>query len=51
MIAEVLSTRRAPDWLLVEPAEMSGRIVMAPSRDQMDIPPVNEQLVVEFYSR
>lgn len=50
-LAEVFSSRRAPDWLLVEPEQFSGRVVMTPSRDQIDIPSVNEQLVVEFYSR
>lgn len=49
--AELLKTRRAPDWLILNPAELSGRVVSEPSRDQIDIPPINEALIVEFYSR
>jgi ribosomal protein S4 len=30
---------------------MSGRVVSAPTRDQIDMPPINEQLIIEFYSR
>jgi ribosomal protein S4 len=25
--------------------------VSAPTRDQIDMPPINEQLIIEFYSR
>lgn len=51
VLAEVLDTRAVPDWMTMSPTSMSGRVVSAPARDQIDIPPVNEQLVVEFYSR
>lgn len=51
VIAEVLNTRQVPEWMTLDPADMSGRIVSAPSRDQIDMPPINEQLIIEFYSR
>jgi small subunit ribosomal protein S4 len=51
VVAEVLRTRTAPAWLALEPENMSGRVVTEPSRDQIDMPPINEQLIIEFYSR
>jgi small subunit ribosomal protein S4 len=47
----VLRTRQAPGWLTLDPVAMSGRVVTPPTRDQIDMPPINEQLVIEFYSR
>jgi small subunit ribosomal protein S4 len=49
--AEVLKTRQVPTWLTLNPSELSGTVVNAPTRDQIEIPPINEQLIVEFYSR
>lgn len=37
-------------WLSVDMAALSGRVTELPGRDDIDIP-INEQLVVEFYSR
>ncbi len=37
-------------WLSVDMAALSGRVTELPGRDDIDIP-VNEQLIVEFYSR
>jgi small subunit ribosomal protein S4 len=39
-----------PDWLLVDTANLSGKVVRIPTRDEIN-PIVNEQLVVELYSR
>jgi len=39
-----------PDWLLVDKEKLSGNMVRVPSRDDIN-PVVNEQLVVELYSR
>ena len=39
-----------PKWLLVDTAAMSGQMTGLPAHDDIDIP-INEQLVVEFYSR
>jgi len=47
---ETLRSHQAPEWLTVDPANLSGAIVAPPSRDQMPLD-LNEQLVVEYYSR
>lgn len=39
-----------PDWLLVDVANLSGKVVRIPTREEIN-PIVNEQLVVELYSR
>jgi small subunit ribosomal protein S4 len=51
VVAEVLRTRAVPAWLTLDPVALSGRVVSLPTRDQIDMPPINEQLVIEFYSR
>ncbi len=43
-------SRRLPAWLQVEADAMSGRVTALPMRADIDTP-VQEQLVVEFYSR
>lgn len=40
----------APAWLNLNLAEMSGSVVGEPSREDVEIP-LNEQLIVEYYSR
>jgi small subunit ribosomal protein S4 len=45
-----LASHQAPDWLTVDPVQLSGSVVSAPRRDQMPME-LNEQLVVEYYSR
>jgi len=47
---ETLRNHQAPEWLVVDPATLSGTVSAPPSRDQMPLD-LNEQLVVEFYSR
>lgn len=49
-LAEVLEHRTVPDWLTLNPAEMSGTVVALPTREDVEIP-LQEQLIVEFYSR
>ncbi len=39
-----------PDWLLVDKENLTGSVVRIPTRDEIN-PVVNEQLVVELYSR
>lgn len=51
ILAEEIEHRDVPEWLTRNTSEMSGVVVRQPSRDQMVLPPLNEQLVVEFYSR
>jgi len=42
--------RRVPDWLEFDITRMAGRMVSLPDRQAVDIP-LNEQLIVEYYSR
>ena len=49
-LGEVLEHQSTPEWLSLNAAELSGRIVNLPTRDQIDVP-VQVQLVVEYYSR
>lgn len=42
--------RRVPDWLTFDPNTLSGKVLAAPTREQIDAP-VEEQLIVEYYSR
>jgi small subunit ribosomal protein S4 len=39
-----------PDWLLVDKENLTGKVVRIPTREEIN-PVVNEQLVVELYSR
>ncbi|MCS7008999.1 MAG: 30S ribosomal protein S4 [Chthoniobacterales bacterium] len=39
-----------PDWLSLDRDKLTGTVVRTPSREEINVP-VNEQLVVEFYSR
>jgi len=39
-----------PEWLSLDPANMLGRVLALPSREQIDVP-LREQLIVEYYSR
>lgn len=45
-----LNRYRAPDWLRLNPADMSGEVVALPRREDAE-QGINEQLIVEFYSR
>ena len=47
---ETLRSHQAPEWLSLEPARLAGSVLSLPRRDQMPLD-LNEQLVVEFYSR
>ena len=47
---EFASHQPAPAWLEVNAAELSGRIVGLPKREDIQLP-VNEQLIVELYSK
>ena len=48
-MAEKLEQASVVDWLSVNPAGLSGRVVALPSREQIDVP-LTEQLIVEYYS-
>ncbi len=47
---EVNADKATPSWLKADFAKKEGKILTAPVRDEIDIP-INEQLIVEFYSR
>ncbi len=47
---ENLRSVQVPEWLIIDPATLTGTIAAAPRRDQMPLE-LNEQLVVEYYSR
>jgi small subunit ribosomal protein S4 len=49
-LGEVLAEHTVPAWLSLDPVDGSGRVVNYPSREDIDSV-VNEQLVVEYYSR
>jgi small subunit ribosomal protein S4 len=45
-----LAKHKAPDWLRLSAADLSGEVVAMPRREDAE-PGINEQLIVEFYSR
>ncbi len=47
---EVAKNRRAPEWLDFNESDLTAKVVSLPSREQIDTP-VDEQLIVEYYSR
>src|SRR6266540_2671026 len=48
VIEEIGSNRGLPRWL--ERDAMNGRVAQLPSREDLDLP-INEEMIVEFYSR
>jgi small subunit ribosomal protein S4 len=50
IVAETLQKKSVPRWLELDSPALSGRILTPPSREDIETN-VNEQLVVEFYSR
>jgi small subunit ribosomal protein S4 len=47
---EFASHQPAPAWLSTNPSELSGKIIALPRREDIQLP-VNEQLIVELYSK
>ena len=47
---EVTAGRLVPAWLDVDQENLRGTVKELPSRDEIDVP-VNEMLIVEFYSK
>ncbi len=50
LVAERQGDRAVPPWLEFDGTRMVGRVVSAPDRQSVDLP-LNEQLIVEYYSR
>jgi len=46
----VLGGRSVPPWLELDKDNFKGRVLRLPARNEIDTP-VQEQLIVEFYSR
>lgn len=49
-ISAVLEKRDVPDWIAVEPSQMTGRVLALPTRETIE-QSLSEQLIVEYYSR
>jgi small subunit ribosomal protein S4 len=47
---EIASHNPAPAWLSIDPNALSGKVLALPKRDDINLP-VNEQLIVELYSK
>jgi small subunit ribosomal protein S4 len=47
---QIIQSSRVPGWLALNTNTMSGSIQAAPGREDIEIP-LNEQLIVEYYSR
>jgi len=47
---ELLGKRAVPAWLSLDEDTLSARMLAVPTRQEIDVP-VEEQLIVEFYSR
>ncbi|HEY3418609.1 MAG TPA: 30S ribosomal protein S4 [Armatimonadota bacterium] len=45
------TVRRAPGWLNVDPEAKRIEVRSIPTREEMELPEMREQLIVEFYSR
>ena len=50
VLRQEIDDRRVPRWLMIDGQNLSGNIVSLPNRDDIDVS-VNEQLIVEYYSR
>lgn len=50
VVAEKLARHETPPWLTLDAANMTGRVVRPPLREEIDMQ-INEPLIVEFYSR
>ena len=48
--AETAKARRHPEWLEFNETDLTAKVLVLPSREQIDTP-VDEQLIVEYYSR
>ncbi len=49
-VIPTMAKKTIPKWLSLDPDAMTGRVLAAPAREEIDTN-VSEQLVVEFYSR
>jgi small subunit ribosomal protein S4 len=47
---EAVERRGVPEWLMLEKDKFEGKVMAFPSREQLTMP-INEQLIVELYSK
>lgn len=48
---EMASRQSIPSWLEVDAAAARVKLTMLPKREELSTPPINEQLIVELYSK
>ncbi|RIK35379.1 MAG: 30S ribosomal protein S4 [Chloroflexi bacterium] len=48
--SQIMQSNRVPAWLNLNLAALSGSVLAEPGREDIEIP-LNEQLIVEYYSR
>ena len=49
-VVEANSARPVPEWISVDREKLTAKVIALPNREQIEAP-VEEQLIVEFYSR
>ena len=49
-VVEANSARPVPEWISIDREKLSAKVIALPNREQIEAP-VEEQLIVEFYSR
>lgn len=49
-LLESIGAENVPGWLKLDPKKLSGTVVNEPTREDLD-PSIQEQLIIEFYSR
>lgn len=49
-LSQEMDDRQVPRWLQLDTEALSGQVAQLPTRDDIDVS-LNEQLIVEFYSR
>jgi len=49
-LRQEIDDRRVPDWLSLDTKNLTAKVKSLPAREDMDVT-INEQLVVEYYSR
>lgn len=49
-VADEMERRLVPEWLSVDAQTLSGHVLALPTREEIEVP-LNEQLIVEYYSR
>ncbi|MBX4187350.1 MAG: 30S ribosomal protein S4 [Candidatus Doudnabacteria bacterium] len=50
ILTPALAAVKTPEWLTLDPKNLSGKVLSRPSREQLDSS-LNTQLIVEYYSR